>query len=344
MANPEKQVKEITFARTTDAGSSQEVVAVSESDEVDYGVAIGRMLLDESRKMLVVCTNEQGMPGSMMFILASPQLSRSYDLMTVHGAPITAICQSYNGMMIFTGDANGCLCMSEFDTEPGGFSSVGKVRDSTTNFEFQDEILVHRAEVEFKKTHIKELSFQVNELTQNNEFQMRTKEIEFLDLTKKTVDKHTDQMAIENGKYNELMDDKKKMERDFQNKMDLLGRKFTEELVASDLKAKQKIAAEEMRHMGLLKETEEMNRRWDEENRALVDSHQAYMREMTQVYEEKLRSEQSLQKDAQRAKEKLQTERSSTRLNIETDADLEVAALKVGHPVLSCPYLTVIFT
>ena len=96
--------------------------------------------------------------------------------------------------------------------------------------------------------------------------------------------------------------------------------------------------------MGLLKETEEMNRRWDEENRALVDSHQAYMREMTQVYEEKLRSEQSLQKDAQRAKEKLQTERSSTRLNIETDADLEVAALKVGHPVLSCPYLTVIFT
>ena len=90
-------------------------------------------------------------------------------------------------------------------------------------------------------------------------------------------------MSIENGKYNELMDDKKKMERDFQNKMDALGRRFTEELVASDLKAKQKIAAEEMRHMGLLKETEEMNRRWDEENRALVDSHQAYMREMTQV-------------------------------------------------------------
>ena len=195
VANPEKQVKEITFARTTDAGSSQEVVAVSESDEVDYGVAIGRMLLDESRKMLVICTNEQGMPGSMMFVLASPQLSRSYDLMTVHGAPITAICQSYNGMMIFTGDANGCLCMSEFDTEPGGFSSVGKVRDSTTNFEFQDEILVHRAEVEFKKTHIKELSFQVNELTQNNEFQMRTKEIEILDLTKKTVDKHSDQVT-----------------------------------------------------------------------------------------------------------------------------------------------------
>jgi hypothetical protein len=95
------------------------------------------------------------------------------------------------------------------------------------------------------------------------------------------------------------------------------------------LKAKQKIAAEESRHMALLKETEEMNRRWDEENRALVDAHQAYMREMTQVYEEKLRAEQALQRDAQRAKEKLQLERSAARANIELDADLEVATLKV---------------
>ena len=76
----------------------------------------------------------------------------------------------------------------------------------------------------------------MNELTQNNDYQMRSKEIEFFDLTKRTVDRHAEQMAVENGKYAEMMDDKRRMERDFQQRIDALGRKFTEELVAADLK------------------------------------------------------------------------------------------------------------
>ena len=44
----------------------------------------------------------------------------------------------------------------------------------------------------------------------------------------------------------------------------------------------------------------------DEENKALVESHQAYLREMTMMYENKLRIEQGIQREAQRAKEQLQ--------------------------------------
>jgi adenylate kinase len=65
---------------------------------------------------------------------------------------------------------------------------------------------------------------------------------------------------------------------------------------------------EENRHAVLVRETEDTNRRWDEENKALVESHQAYLRQMTHMYEEKLRIEQSIQREAQKAKELLQVE------------------------------------
>ena len=56
---------------------------------------------------------------------------------------------------LFLGDCNGCLCMSEFETEPGGAKTVQRVRDTSTAFEFEDEVLVHKADIEQKKTKIR---------------------------------------------------------------------------------------------------------------------------------------------------------------------------------------------
>ena len=154
VATPEKIVKEICFNRSVDA-ALVETVVVTESEDLDFGVAFGQILMDESRKLLLMCTSDLDLPGCILCVLASPQLESRFDLITVHGGPITAICQSYDGMMVFTGDVNGCLCMSEFETEPGGAKTVIKARDSGAAFEFEDEVLVHRADIEQKKAKIR---------------------------------------------------------------------------------------------------------------------------------------------------------------------------------------------
>lgn len=94
-------------------------------------------------------------------------------MVTIHGGPVTATCQSYDGLLVFTGDVNGCLCISEFETEPGGAKTVMKVRDSGAAFEFEDEVLVHRAGITQKKAEIREMSILVGELTLSNEHQLR---------------------------------------------------------------------------------------------------------------------------------------------------------------------------
>jgi hypothetical protein len=47
------------------------------------------------------------------------------------------------------------------------------------------------------------------------------------------------------------------------------------------------------------------HKRWNEENRALVESHQKYLQELTIEYEEKLLAEQHKQKQLSREKEGL---------------------------------------
>ena len=45
--------------------------------------------------------------------------------------------------------------MSDYEVEPGGARSVMRTRDNGAAFEFEDEVLVHRADIEQKKTEIR---------------------------------------------------------------------------------------------------------------------------------------------------------------------------------------------
>ena len=159
----EKCLKEIIINRVVDA-ALVETVTITESDEIDYGINFDQIHIDETRKLLLLCSSQLNLPGSILFILASPNIENKYDILTIHGGPITAICQSYDGLYIFSGDQNGCLCISEYETEPGGTKTVPKIRDSGAAFEFEDEVLIHKADVEQKKTMIRYFSYRMKEL------------------------------------------------------------------------------------------------------------------------------------------------------------------------------------
>lgn len=154
MITSDKNIKEITINRVVDAALLESVTIV-ESANIDYGINFDHMLIDENRKLLLLCTSQIDLPGSILFVLASPNINNKYDILTLHDGPITAICQSHNGLMIFTGDINGCLCMSEYEIEPGGTKTAPKIRDSGAAFEFEDEVLIHKADIEMKRTKIR---------------------------------------------------------------------------------------------------------------------------------------------------------------------------------------------
>jgi len=232
-------------------------------------------------------------------------LSSNYEMISIHSGAVTAMCLSRDGTLLFTGDTDGSLIISEIESATGSRSST-KNKDGTATFEFIEEVLIHRSSLEERKTGISELSARVEELTLNNEYQLRLKEMEHMDRIKEITDKVSSQLGAENSKYDQLRREKKRMEEEYISQMSNVVDRYGAELVAVESRYKAKLSAEAARHRQLSAETEEMHRKWNEENQALVESHQSYLQTLTAEYEDKLLTEHSAQRRLQAEKEALQ--------------------------------------
>eukprot|EP01038_Epipyxis_sp_PR26KG_P006512 gene6512-8950_t len=324
----EQVLKEFTFTNPSD-GTFKEVGAVKPSKEVELGYQISCVLYDEFRKLLYICTSDEEVPNSIITIMTSPQLSNNLDMNTLHSAPITAICQSYDGSTIFSGDRNGCLLVSEFDPNSIHGKAQTKTREGIVSFEFGEEVIIQKSDLDVRKSQITKLSARVEELNENNDHQLRLKEIEHKEKLKEITEKFSSQLSAERMKYDELEYEKSQIEIDFTKKVKNLESKQSSELKALEMKYKLKQNAEENRHKLLVDEIGDAQMRWNEENQALVESHQRYLQELTLDYEERLFIEQKAQKNIDKQKEELQVKFGGVQGEIEVDGDSEISEMKL---------------
>lgn len=238
----------------------------------------------------------------------------------------TAAAATTTAAVTATGAAGGANAQTK--------ATGGKQKEGTFAFEFQDEVLIHKADLEARKATIELLHQQVDELNQNNEHQMRLKEMEFRDKLKEITDQATVQLKAEKIKYDELDQEKRSLERTFAEKVKILEEKHTDELSAIENKYKSKYNAEENRHKMLTEETKEAHDRWNEENKMLVQSHQKYMEELSRDYELKIVQEQSTQKEIQVYKEKVSVKFEALKVETEFDGDSEIAEIKIKYDAL----------
>lgn len=310
---------------------------VKATKSIEVNAFVSQMIFDESRRMLIMGTSNEDMPCSVSVTMTSPSLGGAgsnalVESNMIHGGPITALCLSYDGTTVYSGDVNGCICISEFENAAfvNGNKTV-KQRDGMVAFEFIEEVVIHKSDLESRKSRINQLTHNVEELNKNNDHQMRLKEIEHKDKLREISDKFHIQLRAEKLKYDELEEEKQAIEKEFNKKVKSLEERHIEELKNIELKYKTKQSAEENRHKILLQETEEAHRRWNEENEVLVASHQKYLQELTKEYESKLTGEQRQQRDIQFEKDRLQVKFDSLTTETETDGDREIAEMKIRY-------------
>lgn len=100
----------------------------------------------------------------------------------------------------------------------------------TFAFEFIDEVVIHRSDLELRKLQIETLKQHELELIENNEHQMRVKELEFKDKLTEISTQSQLQLRTENIKYEELDAEKQNLEKLFYEKVRLLEEKHAEEI------------------------------------------------------------------------------------------------------------------
>jgi cilia- and flagella-associated protein 57 len=324
LATSDKVVREVPFLKQVDPATGLEG-EVREARDVEVGKSLSQLIYDESRKLIVGASAEDEQPGHLLTAQASPQLSTSIEWTLVHDSPINVMCQSFDKTQVYSADVNGSLVISEFE----GSTGLGnKKHEGVSSFEFAAEVSIKSTTLSSKKKIIADLILKVDELTKNNEHQLRLKEMDFNDRSGDITKKFDLQLSQESEKYLALTNERLSDENDRTNRLSILAEKHSTELRNIEKRYKTKLHAEGTRYKNLLGEVENTHRRWNEENAALVNSHQAYLKELCYEYEEKLSNEHSEQKRLLEEKSQIQTVAEGNRDWVEDDGEQEVTEVK----------------
>jgi len=333
VATHDRQLKELDFNASSAASSVLSPAAalllgrtVEASKQVPLGGYVATaMLYDESRKLLIMGTQAVDLPGAVLTTSVAGGLSKQLEVNAIHSGSVTAMCLSKDNSLLITGDSYGVLCISEFE------SSIPRQAKEGVSFAFIDEVLIHRAHLDGRRGQILALTQKVGELNSNHEHQLRLKDLEHVDKRTEIEDTFNVSLGVERVKYDELDAEKRTVELKFAGTVATTKSKQTGELEGINRKYKAKQAAEENRHRVLSEETNENHSRWNEENTALVQSHQKYLQELSVEYEEKLLAEQVGQRDMLHAKQRHSVVSLSLQVEIEGDGDREVAEMKIRY-------------
>ncbi len=301
LATADRNIREVFYSKAVDPTTGLETEARPPRDN-ELGVSLSVLSYDESRGIVIGSTCEEDKPGSVITIQTVPQLSHLRDETLVCGSEISTMIQSYDKSQLYVGDSNGILVVLEFE---GARSGARKV-DGISSFQFNSEVTVRSDTLFSKRKLIAELMSKVEELTLNNEHQLRLKEMDYKDRQNDITTKFELQLKTEKDKFDGVLDEKHTNENDRYTEFSNTKGKHESELKGIESKYKAKLNAEATRYKNLLSEVESTHNKWNEENAALVTSHQAYLKEMCYQYEEKLAAEHSMQKKHLSEKEDIQ--------------------------------------
>ena len=286
--------------------------------EFESEVALTQVALPINSKTLFAAT-ESGTLRSYKY-----PLTGEYQEFQCHSAAITGMRISFDDTMLFCVSEDACLCV--FDVRDKE-TRAGIKRDKET-LAFAEEVLVTKSDLEEKKTRMSELETQVNELTMQNEYQLRLKDLNLNEKIKDITEKFTQELETDKAKFDLLLQEKNEQEMEYEEKLKQAEENHGQAIQALETQYQHKIMGEVERYQQLQQEKEMLNARWDEQNNLLIESHERLIQELTEEYEAKLQEEQMNLERLHQERDEAGREFEESQRQLEEDADREIEGLK----------------
>eukprot|EP00898_Chlorokybus_atmophyticus_P003830 jgi/Chlat1/4448/Chrsp29S00328 len=236
---------------------------------------------------------------------------------------ITRLRISCDESMLFCGSEDGCLFI--YDLRDKEARSAKREKETLT---YAEEVLVTKVDLEEKRARMQELETQVNELTMQNEYQLRLKDLNMNERIKDLTEKFTHELDSAKLKYELLLQEKNEAELEADERMRRAEEKSKEASSALEAQFQGKVMAEMERYGLLQAERDSLDARWEEQNALLVESHERVIQELTEEYEARLQEEALALNRARQEGRDAQREADEARKQIEEDADREIEELK----------------
>ena len=172
---------------------------------------MGSILVNDTKRVVHISTCDNNKPNAILTFKTDPQLSTTYETHRVHSGSITCMLLSRDGNTLYSGDSHGVIIVSEIQDSEKATKEARKAV-TTSDFTFTEEIMVKKNVFEDKKTMIDSMNHKIEEMTVNNEHQLRVKEMDHKKRVRQITDENVALLATEKEKYAVLSAAKKDLD------------------------------------------------------------------------------------------------------------------------------------
>eukprot|EP00929_Paragymnodinium_shiwhaense_P023266 TRINITY_DN1460_c0_g2_i1.p1 TRINITY_DN1460_c0_g2~~TRINITY_DN1460_c0_g2_i1.p1 ORF type:complete len:1226 (+),score=432.73 TRINITY_DN1460_c0_g2_i1:97-3774(+) len=291
---------------------------------VEAGTTLGQIVLCNTRpaKTLFAAVAEPDAPAPIRCYKFP--LDGYYNEFPCHSAPATRIRITYDDNYLFTCSEDGCLYI--FDVRKKDRASTK--RDKENALPPADEILVTRTFLDEKQAQLLELDRQVDELSNQIEFQLRHRESYHREEIAELAEKYTQEIDQERTKHELLREEKNDMEMEYEENIKSLQELHAKQTQDLEGSFQHKMMIEVGRYQKLASEMQTLDSQWKDQHRGLMEKHNRSVAEMQREFAEKMAADKHRIQNILEEKDLAERVHQETMRQLEQDTDREIEELK----------------
>ncbi|NWQ73156.1 CFA57 protein, partial [Columbina picui] len=306
-------------------GSDRTLKEISESsiqNEVSaFGVVYTAVAVSHSGHMVFVGTS-LGTIRTMKYPLP---LTKDYNEYQAHAGAVTKMSITNDDLFLLTASEDGSIFVWKLNDKGGGILKWEK------EFEYAEEVLIMRSDIEEKSQALIDLQIRVEELQTENDYQLRLKDMYCNEKIKKLEDNFTQEINSLKNKYQILHAEKEKEDLQHQLQLSELQNKHAREVQQLESENNLKLLMENEKYQELQVKSQKMQEQYERQLHNSEESKSRTVKELTEDYEGKLK-ELSLLLEEAREDMRLQLQaHEEIKKQIEEDEDQEILEMKIKY-------------
>jgi len=196
---------------------------------------------------------------------------------------------------------------------------------------YSDEILVTRTFLEEKTAQLVELERQVDELSNQIEFQLRHRDLYHKEKIAEIEDKYSQEIEQARAKYELLREERNDMEMECEENIRAIEEKHAKQIQDLEASFQQKMMVEVGRYQKLSNTRDKEHAEWETQYNQLLQKHERELQDNARKFEEQKLDDTQLRQRILSEKELSRRVHNETLRQLENDADREIEELKAAY-------------
>jgi chromosome segregation ATPase len=299
----------------------KEITDSNPTKELDAGVPLTQIALSHAPQRMMFAGTESGLLRSFAY-----PLTGEWADVPCHAAAVSRLRLSQHDAFLFSAGDDGCLAI--FDVRERDAASKAGKRKPELQMPWAEEVLVTKSDLEEKQQSMVELQAKVDELTLQNEYQLRLKDMNYQERIKEITDKFQTELLESKAHFEKLKEQKQEMELEFEERVKQIEDDHNVRLAEMESAHSKKLTEEMERYRDLERVLRTTQETWEERMRADEEKHSAEMDALQEEAESRFDDRRAEREQLEEQRSLRQHEFQETRTQIEDDMDREIEELK----------------